>query len=139
MSAEGYPPPEAAALPRCYRHPHRETGVSCTRCDRPICPDCLRPAAVGFQCPECVAGGNVRARGATAPYGGAVVDGALVTIVIAVLNVVAFVLTALNSVGGFRNNSGSTLFDRLALVPAAVAQQHEYWRAGHPLFLPHRP
>ena len=129
----GYP--EAAALPRCYRHPDRETGVTCTRCDRPICPDCLRPAAVGFQCPECVARGNVGVRRANAPYGGAVVNGALVTIVIAVLNVVVYVLTALSSPGGFRNNSGSTLFFRLGLAPEFVAVRHEYWRLFTSMFV----
>lgn len=36
----------------CYRHPDRETGVSCQRCDRYICNDCATPAAVGFLCPE---------------------------------------------------------------------------------------
>ncbi|NTW03019.1 MAG: hypothetical protein HGA19_17345 [Oscillochloris sp.] len=37
----------------CYRHPRRETGLRCTSCDRPICADCVRPAAVGQLCPEC--------------------------------------------------------------------------------------
>ena len=27
----------------CYRHPSRETGVSCSNCGRPICPDCMTP------------------------------------------------------------------------------------------------
>jgi membrane associated rhomboid family serine protease len=39
---------------RCYRHPDRETGIRCTRCDRPICTNCMISAAVGFQCPDCV-------------------------------------------------------------------------------------
>jgi membrane associated rhomboid family serine protease len=37
----------------CYRHPNRETGVSCSNCDRPICPDCMTPTSVGMRCPEC--------------------------------------------------------------------------------------
>jgi membrane associated rhomboid family serine protease len=90
---------------------------------------------VGFQCPECVARAGAGSRGATAPFGGAVVDGALVTIVIAVLNVVSYVLTAMNSTGGFRDNSDSGLFTRLGLQPAAVAVQHEYWRLFTSMFV----
>src|SRR5436305_7449792 len=37
----------------CYRHPRRETGVSCSPCGRPICPDCMTPTPVGMRCPEC--------------------------------------------------------------------------------------
>lgn len=38
----------------CYRHPDRETGVSCSSCGRPICPDCMTPTPVGMRCPECM-------------------------------------------------------------------------------------
>ena len=31
-------------VPVCYRHPKRETWVSCQRCGRPICPECQTPA-----------------------------------------------------------------------------------------------
>ena len=140
MSAEGYPPAaQPYELPRCYRHQDRETGVSCTRCDRPICPDCLRPAAVGFHCPECVARSSAGMRGARAPYGGVAVDAALITVMIAVLNVVVYILTALNSTGGFRDNSGSTLFVRLGLWPQAVAANHEYWRLLTSMFVHYGP
>jgi membrane associated rhomboid family serine protease len=37
----------------CYRHPNRETGVSCSNCGRPICPDCMTTTPVGMRCPEC--------------------------------------------------------------------------------------
>ena len=39
---------------RCFRHPERPTGRHCTRCGRPACPDCLRQAAVGSHCVECI-------------------------------------------------------------------------------------
>jgi membrane associated rhomboid family serine protease len=37
----------------CYRHPTRQTGVSCSSCGRPICPDCMTTTPVGMRCPEC--------------------------------------------------------------------------------------
>ena len=37
----------------CYRHPSRETAVSCSNCGRPICPDCMTTSPVGMRCPEC--------------------------------------------------------------------------------------
>jgi membrane associated rhomboid family serine protease len=45
--------PVDTAVQTCYRHPDRRAGVICQRCDRPICPDCMHQASVGFHCPEC--------------------------------------------------------------------------------------
>ena len=133
MSAERT---QAAVAPRCYRHPERETWVSCTRCERPICPECLRPAAVGFQCPECVAQGNATVRRPTTPYGGRISARAgVVSAVLGVLNVVAFVVTVATAPGGLTGNSGSRLFDELELVPLRVAVDGEYWRLIGSAFL----
>ncbi|MGH9918748.1 MAG: rhomboid family intramembrane serine protease [Nitrososphaerales archaeon] len=41
-----------AAQRRCYRHPDRETGLSCSECGRPICYECMTPAPVGLRCPD---------------------------------------------------------------------------------------
>lgn len=37
---------------RCYRHPKRETRVSCATCGRPICTECMVATDVGIKCPE---------------------------------------------------------------------------------------
>jgi membrane associated rhomboid family serine protease len=86
--------PDAQPVPVCYRHPDRETGVRCTRCERPICPECMISASVGFQCPDCVRGAENTAR-ATAPrtIAGATVatgDPRLITKILIGINLTVF-------------------------------------------------
>ncbi|MEG9246479.1 rhomboid family intramembrane serine protease [Arthrobacter sp. Soc17.1.1.1] len=52
----GVPAPDAGSqeAPVCPRHPDRVSYVRCQRCGRPACAECQRPAAVGFQCVDCV-------------------------------------------------------------------------------------
>ncbi|GAA0620512.1 rhomboid family intramembrane serine protease [Sporichthya brevicatena] len=79
--------------PVCYRHPGRETYVRCGRCERYICPDDMISAAVGFQCPECVADGHKGVREPRTVVGAPVRgtgNGAVVTMAIIVVNVLIF-------------------------------------------------
>jgi membrane associated rhomboid family serine protease len=77
-------------VPTCYRHPGRETYVSCSRCDRPACPDCLRSAAVGQQCVECVREAGRTTRRPTGAFGGGLTSGATVTWTLVAVNVVCY-------------------------------------------------
>ncbi|ARX84928.1 Rhomboid family protein [Streptomyces alboflavus] len=90
-------PRDAQGPPTCYRHPDRETGITCTRCERPICPECMISASVGFQCPECVRGGSGTGHSpaATQPRtlaGGTIAqDPRLLTKIILAINLLVFV------------------------------------------------
>ncbi|MFD3562596.1 rhomboid family intramembrane serine protease [Streptomyces sp. NPDC058686] len=90
-------PQDAQATPRCYRHPDRETGIRCARCDKPICPDCMVSASVGFQCPDCVRGGSGTGHGPAASRprtitGGTIAaDPRLVTKILIGINVAVFI------------------------------------------------
>ncbi|MFF1770354.1 rhomboid family intramembrane serine protease [Streptomyces sp. NPDC058249] len=74
----------------CFRHPKVESHVRCTRCDRYICPDCMREAAVGHQCVECVKEGARSVRQARTAFGGRITTAPLVTYVLIALNVLAY-------------------------------------------------
>jgi membrane associated rhomboid family serine protease len=91
MSSDTPHAPQVPQVPTCYRHPGRETYVSCTRCERPICPDCMRDAAVGHQCPECVRDGNRTVRQARTVFGGRVATRPAVTLTLIAINVVAYI------------------------------------------------
>src|SRR6516225_1543033 len=76
--------------PTCYRHPGKETWVSCVRCGRYACPDCLREAAVGQQCVECVRGADRTTRQPKTVFGGRPARSATVTLTLIAINVVIF-------------------------------------------------
>lgn len=90
---DGAPPAGADAAPVCPRHPSREAYVRCQRCERPVCPECQRPAAVGVQCVDCVREGAKSVRTARTVLGGRADGGRpVVTQTIIGINVVAYVL-----------------------------------------------
>jgi membrane associated rhomboid family serine protease len=104
-------------VPTCYRHPDREAHIRCQRCNRIICPDCMRPAAVGFQCPECVKEGAKTTRSGRTAYGGLrPTDASFTSMVLIALN--AAVWIAIIATGG----DASRLVDWLALSPRGFCQ-----------------
>jgi membrane associated rhomboid family serine protease len=80
------------APPTCYRHPDRETWVSCSRCGKHACPDCRREAAVGQQCLDCVRGAEAGSRQPRPAFGGRLVSGAALTWTLVGINVVLFLV-----------------------------------------------
>lgn len=134
--------PDDLVVRRCYRHPDRETGVSCSSCGRPICHECMIPAPVGFHCPECVRGRGAtprprvvtRAQMRSRWAGSGLAATAPVTRLLIGINVVVFllelVLGAVSPLGG----TGRVLVDMGALVPGYVAGG-QYWRLLTAMFL----
>jgi membrane associated rhomboid family serine protease len=92
----------------CYRHPDRETGVRCSNCERPICPDCMTPSPVGMRCPECSRQTTkvVRGTGGAANFGAAPATWILIG-----LNVAAFLAEIATGTGGLSSSSGSLISD----------------------------
>src|SRR5215218_4679063 len=102
----------------CYRHPNRETGVRCSNCERPICPDCMTTTPVGMGCPE---GARQRTRVRTRR---SVTEERRLTYILIGINVVAFLGDTFS--GGGLGGSG-TLADDGGLSRVAI-QDGDYWR-----------
>jgi membrane associated rhomboid family serine protease len=104
-------------VPTCYRHPGREAHIHCQRCDRVICPDCMRPASVGFQCPECVREGAKATRSGRTAYGGLrPTDASVTSMVLIALNVAVWI--GILATGG----SGGKVLDFLVLRTQGLCQ-----------------
>ncbi len=113
----------------CYRHPSRETGVSCSNCGRPICPDCMTTTPVGMRCPECASQRTkvVRMRElAKIPR---------VTYALIAINVLAF-LTEQGQFTLFGSEIHGTVISEGVLARETIAAGHsEYWRLVTSAFL----
>ncbi|MGI8309242.1 rhomboid family intramembrane serine protease [Saccharopolyspora hattusasensis] len=120
--ADGAPP----QLPTCVRHPDRPTGLRCTRCERPACPECLRDAAVGQQCVDCVAQGQRSMRRPVTVAGARLAKKSILVPVLVAINVVVFALTAVQA-GSIGGNYTAALFGDFALWPVVVAGG-QWWR-----------
>src|SRR6202046_2796383 len=107
----------------CYRHPSRETGVSCSNCGRPICPDCMTPTPVGMRCPEC---SSQRTRVMTVRNMAKIPR---VTYALIAINVVAF-LTEQGQFTLFGSEIHGTVIDEGVIDRFDVSVNHQYWRLG---------
>lgn len=133
MAEDPTPQPPAPTVEVCYRHPNEQTRVHCTRCGRPICPECMIPAPVGFQCPECVAQARREFhQGPGRPFRGGVNATKALLYAIAAI----FVLEVV--VGGPQSLLNGPNFRRLidlgALQPFLIADG-QYWRLFSAMFL----
>jgi membrane associated rhomboid family serine protease len=125
--SEPAPPSPAGAVPTCYRHPGREAYIRCQRCNKVICPDCMRDSAVGFQCPDCVKEGARTTRSGRTAYGGLRPTNAAITSMVLIgLNVAVWLLILAS--GG----KGSRLLDKLALIPLAQCSSDRVSGAYYP-------
>lgn len=118
------PPP---TITRCYRHPDREAGRSCTRCGRPACGDCLVQASIGSHCVDCVKAAQPDLK--TKVRYAAAKQHTPVTLVIIAINLAVFVWMAIkapSSLGG-RSNVTQEQFD-LGLNRVLVKATGEWFR-----------
>lgn len=135
-------PQDTHGLPGCYRHPDRETGIRCTRCERPICTDCMVSASVGFQCPDCVrtGSGTGHAPSASMPRtlaGGALTsDSRLITKILIGINAAVFVVgLALGDDFVNRLTLIAGAFDPELGEPVGVALEGQWYRLLTSVFL----
>jgi membrane associated rhomboid family serine protease len=108
----------------CYRHPQRETGVACSSCGRPICPDCMTPTSVGMRCPECA---RDRTKVRTVRSVSSLPSVTRVLIAVNVLVFIAETATG-SSLGGNGIGGPSSVFYKGMLYGPFIVEQHQYYR-----------
>ncbi|MGD9572492.1 MAG: rhomboid family intramembrane serine protease [Thermoleophilia bacterium] len=123
------PETQAPDTEHCYRHPDRETLLSCSSCDRPICTSCMTQAAVGMRCPECARGGaggpsaaTTAARRARSVTRG---DAAIATGVLVAVNILVYLAEIAQGVG-YSGVEGSQIVRDGAIYGPAVADGEWY-------------
>ena len=107
----------------CYRHPGRETNVACSRCARPICPDCMTPSPVGMRCPECA---GDRTQATSVRFGRREVPYA--TYALIALNAIAFIAEIGGGGGAATLEGGGSLIDDGGLFGPAISEGGEWYR-----------
>ncbi|MEA2397740.1 MAG: hypothetical protein QOK25_1296 [Thermoleophilaceae bacterium] len=105
----------------CYRHPGRETGVSCSNCGRPICTDCMTTTSVGMRCPECARERTRVVRG-TGP-----VHAPTLTYVLIGISVAVAVGSSLSGANAGTGLGGGTVISDGALSRATI-HDGDLWR-----------
>src|SRR5262245_810920 len=121
--------------PHCYRHPDRETYVSCSECGRPICEECMTFAPVGIRCPEHATVGRptgTAQRTARQVRRGFLGHPAPATVVLVLANVAVYLVTVYQGSGP--NLPGGSLFNDWALQGFAVANG-DWYRLVTAMFL----
>ena len=108
----------------CYRHPNRETGVSCSNCGRPICPACMTTTPVGMRCPDC-ARQTTKVRvgaGAFSPTAGKMPA----TVALIAINVIVFVIELVGGGSGSFSGGGTVIHDAGLRGPDVA--NGDWWR-----------
>ena len=118
------------AAPQCYRHPGRPTWIRCQRCGRPICPDCMIPASVGFQCPNCVNEGKKTVRTPRTAFGGRISGRPELTTMV-LIGVNAFVWLLISITGGYTSRIYQAFALRRDGSCVDATGQGYYPNAGH--------
>ncbi len=108
----------------CYRHPNRETRVSCSSCGRPICPECMTPTPVGMRCPECASQRTRVVRNPTGTPSG--FEAAPSTYVLIAINVIVFLIEIAQGAGGLFNEQVSRFVENFGLYGPSVAEGEWY-------------